>query len=240
MKLRLSLFLLLFGGLPLLASSLPGAMSEADIAQLVQAISQPSATKLLRSAEPYQDFFPGIKVGLEVSILMPQDTNTLGDGTGAIPGFIPAPRIYLAKSLFYNLEFIFSFMPTSLSNIVSTTGGILKWSFYNEKESFISGAAFAGYTGISALNGAYKGRDLEVGAYISKDYVRIRPYLGLAMLFANGTIPAVLAKTSVTTVSQNSLHAFLGMEIQLPIELTFQLDLVNLTPRGSLLLAKTF
>ncbi len=236
--LSLSIFLLLSGALS--AASLPAAMSENDIGQLVQAITIPSVTKLMRSAEPYNDLFPGFKIGLEINVLAPQNMNLLGDGTGAIPGFIPAPRIYLAKSLPANLEIIFSFMPSSLSNIVSTTGGILKWSFYNEKETFISGAAYAGVTGVSAFSGLYTGKDLEAGLYLSKDFVRIRPYLGAGLLYGDGNIPAVLASTPVTSTSQIAFHGFFGMEIELPIELGFQVDLFNVTLRGSMLIGKTF
>jgi hypothetical protein len=223
-----------------MAVSLPGSLSSGDIDQIVQLIGEGSVTKILRSAEPMKEFFPGIKLGVEFNLVVPENMQTFGDGTGSIPGFIPQPRFYLAKSLPWNFEIIFSFFPTQLANTIATWGGILKWTFYDEQRTFLSAAAYVGYTSIQAFNSNYKGSDIEVGVYASKDYVRFKPYAGLGLLFAHGSINPAYARSSIVDSSQSTLHPFLGAEFILPVDITAQFDLLNLSPRASISFGKAF
>jgi hypothetical protein len=225
---------------PAHSASLPGNLTPGDIEKITQLIGEDATTKLMRSAENYRDLFPGIKLGVEFNVLWPGNLETLGNGQGSVPSFLPQPRFHFAKSLPFNLEFIFSFFPTSLANTVSTWGGILKWTFYPEDEELLSIAGFVGYTDVQAFNLNFTGSDLELGIYASKDFVRIRPYLGVGVLFTRGTVAPALAATATNSASLTDFHPFLGMEIKLPVDLTVQLDLLHLNPRASFSIGKTF
>lgn len=220
--------------------TLSTGLSPGDIDQIVQLIGQASATKLLRSAEPMKEFFPGIKLGLEFNLISPENMQSFGNGDGSAPGLLPLPRFYVSKSLPWNFEAIFSFFPTQLANSVATWGSILKYTFYDEQHTFVSAAAYAGYTSVRAFNSNYQGSDFEVGVYASKDYVRFKPYAGLGLLFAHGAVNPLYARTSVTDSSQSTLHPFLGAEFILPVDITAQFDLLNLSPRASVSIGKAF
>ena len=123
--------------------------------------------------------------------------------------------------------------------MLTSIGCILKYTFYTERENWVSAAMYLAYTGVSAFKESYKGSDIEFGAYFSKDYVRLKPFLGAGLLFARGEVDPlyVLSKNSGW---QSTVHFFLGLEFELPINFTAQLDLMNLSPAGSILLAKRF
>ena len=58
---------------------------------------------------------------------------------------------------------------------------------------------------------------------------------------ANGTIATHLAADpTVTSGSENTLHIFAGAEIELPVNLTFQVDLFNLAVSASVFFGKKF
>lgn len=234
---RLLLFLLF--PIALNAASLPSGLVPTEIEGVVRILGFPAVTRLLRSAEAYKPW-PGIKVGGEVTISSTQDLATLGDKNGSVPQFTLLPRLYLSKGLFSELELILSTFPIRDPVGVATIGGILKWTFYQEKETWLSAAAYFGYTRVYAFHSDYVGNDVEFGIYFSKDWVRLKPFLGAAMLFAEGSVRPVLAKTAATSALQSTLHTFLGAEWEFPLNLGFQVDLMNLTPMGSLFIGKKF
>ena len=125
-------------------------------------------------------------------------------------------------------------------NVLSSMGGSLKWMAVDERESDFAGAFFAAYTSLSGFEKSYIGKNIELGALASKDFVRVRPFVGTGILFASGEVPANLAtRPAERAGSHYTVHSFLGCEIQLPITITIQIDLMNLTPIATLLIGKT-
>jgi len=238
MKIRLFVFFLVFH-FRAMGASLPGELSAVDVDRVIEILGFGGATRLLRSAEPYEAF-PGLKIGVELGFIPSKDINALGNQLGSIPTIMFPPRLYVAKGLFLDLEFIFSFFPSGIISTISSYGGILKWTFLHEAEHSISAAGYGGYTKISAFDSTYEGSDWEFGVVASKDYVRTRPFAGLGLLFASGSVPPSFAKTPKFSGSQSTIHIFLGLEVELPVNVTLQFDLMNLSPSGSLFLGKKF
>lgn len=226
----------------LFAATLSGNLSSAEVDKIIQTIGQGSATKLLRSAEPMEELFPGIKPGVEINMIFSGDLEGFGDAKGTVPGVILMPRLFIAKSLPFDLEFVFSLYPASFTGTVSSAGYLLKWSFLNERERYMAAAAYVSYTSITGFSSTYEGSSFEAGGLFSKDYVRFRPYVGLGMLFAHGQVSSALVRAgAINSAWQSTLHAFIGTEVPLQaLDLTVQLDFMNLAPRASVLLGKRF
>ena len=236
MKLLFTIFLLT--SLPLVAATLPKAMTRDEVGGVISKIGFGGATRLMRSTEAYESF-PGIKVGMEFAFLPTDELNTYGDRSGSIPSVTPAPRFYLAKGLFADTELIFNLFFPSIVDTVSTVGGILKWNFHKEEDSWFSSAAYFGYTRVNAFKGNFTGDDFELGIYASKDYVRVKPYLGSALLIAHGTVPAANAPFA-NTAWEATTRIFLGLEVEMLANLTFQVELIRFSPAASLLIAAKF
>lgn len=236
------LALLLLLAVPTYASNLSTGMNSAEVDQVVERLGQGAASKLLRSAESYRDFFPGIKISVEINTLYAKDLDGFGDSNGTVGGFIPVPRLNFAKSLILDLEWIFNYFPGATSSSISGWGSIIKWNFYKDKSMYLDGAVYIGFTKVDGANGDYAGSDYEGGFYVSRDYVKYRPYLGLGILMAKGAVSSGLVKPGANFEStQSTLHAFLGSELVLPlITLAGQLDMFNLSPRISVSIGKKF
>lgn len=222
-------------------SQLPGNLSPSDVDRVTEIVGVHSAMRMMRSAETYPSF-PGVKLGVEVFSLAERGLNNLGDGTGNLPGLNPVPRLYLAKGLFLETELVFSFFPVSDVNPVATLGVMVKHCFYQETETWLSLAFYGAVTDVEGFNSAYDGTGVEVGVVASRDYVRLKPYVGLGALAVRGEVnPSLLAAgntdndTWVTT-----LHAFIGAEIELPLNFTVQADLYNLSFGMSFFVGKKF
>lgn len=224
--------------LPAEGGSLSKGITATEFDRIVEILGYGGVTRLMRSADAYPSF-PGFKLGVEIAITPTRGINDMGDKTGSLPGVIFAPRIYMAKGLFSDLEIIFSFFSNKFLDSLTSIGSILKYTFYSERVSFVSAALFAGYTGSSGFEASWKGSDVEFGAYFSKDYTRLKPYLGASLLFAHGEIP-VDYSTTKNAGWQSTVHFFLGLEFDFPVNVTVQLDLMNLAPSGTLLLGKRF
>src|SRR5579859_5584655 len=106
----LGAFLALVNCSVLRAASFPVNLTSLEVNRITQVIGLGSATRLLRSADPYE-IFPGIKIGMEMALVPSNEINTLGNGGGSLPGINPTPRFYFAKGLFLDLDLVFSFMP---------------------------------------------------------------------------------------------------------------------------------
>lgn len=225
--------------LPAHSASLSGNLVSSEIDQLTQSIGFPSTTRLLRSSEAYPSW-PGAKIGAEIVAAGSGSIGGFGDRTGSSPALTIVPRIFLAKGLFSDLEILLAFFPAGSPTGITTMGGILKWSFYHEDNSWFTAAAFMGYTQISAFAGDFEGDDVEFGVSFSKDFVRIRPYLGGGVLAAKGSVKPGLAATAARSSLQTTLHLFAGVELELPVNVTFQFDLMNLTPMATFFIGKRF
>jgi hypothetical protein len=223
------------------ASSLSSSLGPSDVRRVVEIIGVPAAARLMRSAEAYESW-PGLKIGFEVLAIGERDLNLLGNGTGTLPGLSPVPRLYLSKGLFYDLELTLSFFPTSDVNPVATLGVIVKYCFYQEQSDWLSIAGFIGITDVEAFRSTYHGTDIEVGVVISKDYVRMKPYVGLGILAARGEVDTSLlaAGTTDNDAWYSTLHGFIGTEIELPLTFGAQLDLFNLSLGASFFVGKKF
>jgi hypothetical protein len=224
-------------GISLHAASLPGALSQTEVNRVTRFLAMGGATRLLRSSEAYPPW-PGLKFGVEISVLPGGNISSLGNGVNSVAGILPSPRIYLAKGIAQGLEIVGSFFPAGL-NTLSGVGGILKWNFLPENEEWVSMAAFFGVTGLNAFQGEFKGTNFELGISVSKDYVRMRPYLGAALMLAKGEIAPTLA-TANTTAALAGSHFFLGAEFELPFNFTLQADLINLDPMITAFIGKRF
>jgi hypothetical protein len=231
----------LVGPRPVQASSLAKKLSASDIRRVVEIIGLPAAARLMRSAETYPSW-PGVKIGIEVLALGERGLNDIGDRSGTLPSVNPIPRLYLSKGLFWDTELTISFFPTSDVNPVATLGVMLKHCFYQEQTDWLSLSAFVGITDIEAFRSSYHGTDFEAGLLISKDYVRLKPYVGLGVLIARGEVDRTLLDTGVADNDAwaATLHAFIGTEIELPLTFGAQLDLFNLAVGASFFVGKKF
>lgn len=223
---------------PVQGAALSKGITAAEFERLVEILGYGSVTRVMRSAEAYPSF-PGFKLGVEIAVTPTRGINEMGDQTGTLPGVILAPRVFMAKGLFSDMELIFSFFSNKFMDTLISVGSLLKYTFYSERTSFVSAAIFGGYTSSSGFENTWKGADLEFGAYFSKDYVRLKPYLGASLMFAHGEIPLENATTK-NAGWQSTIHFFLGMEFDFPINLTVQLDMMNLAPSGTLFLGRRF
>ncbi len=224
------------------ASTLPKQLNASDIGRVTEIVGIPAVARLMRSAESYESW-PGLKLGFEVLAVGERGLNNLGDNTGTMPSVNPVPRLYLSKGLFYDTEITLSFFPTSEVNPVSTLGVILKYTFYQEQaDSWLSIAGFFGVTDVEAFRSAYHGTDVEIGVILSKDYVRLKPYLGLGILAARGEVDPSLLAAGFTDNDTwlSTLHAFIGTEIELPLTFGAQIDLFNLSVGASFFVGKKF
>lgn len=224
---------------PAEGATLPGLLSPDEVGTVVSELGASGVTRLMRAADEYPQFFPGMKLGLQFDLFFPGNLDQLGAKNGSVPGFIPQPRLYLSKGLFMGLELILSFFPSSVMGTLGSTGFILKWSFYKEEERDLSVAAFAGYTSLSGFSNTYSGTTLETGFYFSKDFVRLVPYMGMAGIHASGEVPQGLASGS-NSASALVIHSFLGCEFNFPVNITAQIDLFNITPRMGIFFGKKF
>lgn len=224
---------------PARGAGLSGNLVSSEIDQLTQSIGFPSATRLLRSSEPYPSW-PGAKIGGEIVAAGSGGIGGFGDKKGSSPALTLVPRIYLAKGLFSDLEILLVILPAGSPTGITTTGGILKWTFYQEGSSWFTAAAFMGYTQVSAFDEDFQGDTVEFGVSFSKDLVRLRPYLGAGILAAKGSVKQSLAATAARSSLQTTLHLFAGAELELPVNVTFQFDLMNLTPMATLFVGKRF
>lgn len=239
MRKLLSFFLFLVTALPAHAG-LPSQLDGSDLDRIIEVVGFGGTSRLLRSAEVYESW-PGVKFGVEVALVSGRDVSGLGDGTGTISGFLPSPRIYIAKGLIYDFEIIFNFFPESDFNPVTSVGAILKHTFYQETSNWMSSAVYFGLTSLNAFSGGFTATNLEVGLLISKDYVRLKPFFGMGVLFSQGTLAANLLATNSKQSSWGStMHLSFGTEIELPISLSAQIDLFNLAFGGSILVGKSF
>lgn len=221
------------------AKGLPGSLGDADVDRVVEVVGIGGATRLLRSAEAYESW-PGMKFGFEVLMVPTRNLNSLGDGTGTLPGLLPTPRLYLAKGLFSELELILNFFPPSDVNRIATLGLLVKYTFFQEKDSWLSAAFYGAYTRIKGFEGKYKGTDIEVGMVVSKDLVRLKPYVSLGALLASGSVSPDIVSTPKTSSSFSTLHIAIGTEVDYPIHFAGQIDFWNLSLGASFFVGKKF
>jgi hypothetical protein len=234
-----SILFFLTASLPAHSASLPSGLIRAEIEQLIERVGFQSTTRLLRGAEAYPPW-PGVRFGVDVSLASQMDFSALGDKNGSEPKIYVLPRFHFVKGLWGNVEIIFSTLPITNQPGYSATGGILKWSFYREAAGWLSVSAFAGYTYVSAFRGDYTGNNFEFGLYASKDYVRLKPYLGASVLLAQGGVRPALAKTAAVSSMKGTLHVFIGIELEYPVTIAGELGLFNLNPSFSILIGKHF
>jgi len=231
--------LLAFAAVRVLAANLPGGLVPAEIDAVTQSIGFSATSRLLRSAETYPSW-PGAKLGMELAVAPSRGIGGLGNGTGSIPSAHLVPRFFIAKGLFTDIELVLSFFPMLGPTGFKSMGGFLKWSYHRESTTWLASAAYFGYTSITAYNGDYEGSNAEFGTVFSKDLVRLKPFAGGGILFAQGTVARTLAATSARSSLQATLHLFLGAELEFPVNVTFQFDLMNLVPMATLSVAKKF
>ncbi len=234
---RLALTLSLMAGISF-GETLPTGMSEADVAQATRFLAMSGTTRLLRSAEAYASW-PGIKMGVEITVVPSGRLSTLGNANGSVGGILPIPRVYFTKGWMEEFEFTLSFFPPTL-NTLTSVGGILKWAFLKESQRWMSVAGIAGITSVRAFQTEFEGINMEVGAVASKDYVRIKPYGGASLMLAQGKVTPAVALGASETGALLGLHLFLGVEFDLPFNLTVQIDRINADLSGTFFVGKKF
>lgn len=238
-SLRITSSLMILLSFRIFGSDLPSNMSAQDVSRLTGVLGPSSALRMLRSAEAFPSW-PGIKFGVEVMILPSQNIHSLGDGNGTIPQVNPVPRLYFCKGLFWDVDLVIDYLPNTLSNTISTLGIGLKWTYMNEKEAFASGAFYGGLTRIDAFDSNFLGTDFEMGVIFSRDYTRARPYLGGGLLMSAGSLVVPATRLALYDATTFAVHTFAGVEFKLPLSISLQFDIMNLSPMGSILLGISF
>lgn len=219
---------------------LPTGLSSSDIDRLVEYLGAPATTRLMRSAETYA-VFPGVRFAIEVMMLPTGDLNELGDRNGTFAPMNPTPRFSFSKGLLYGFEFQLNYFPTHVMNVLSGMGGSIKWNFIDEKEAEFSASAFGAYTSLTGFEQTYQGASRELGVVLSKDFVRVRPYLGGGLILSSAEVSSnYAAVTQEREGSFYTVHSFLGCEFELPAAIAVQMDLMNLSPSLTLLVGMSW
>ncbi len=224
-----------------LGANLPSSLRTAEVSEITRTIGFHGSTRLLRSGDVYESW-PGIKFGFEVMFIAERGINGFGDKNGTLPPFSPTPRFYLSKGLINDTELSINFFPKTEVNPITSFGGLFKYSFFQERYYWLSASLYTAFTRLIAFNNnEFSSSNFEVGAVLSRDYVRIKPYLGIGMLAARGSVKANKTSTG-SEISQweYTLHISIGSEIFLPLTLTAQLDFFNLSIGGSIFIGKSF
>lgn len=236
---RFVFLLSLLGAGQAFSARLPTSLGPDDIDTLVTRLGFGSITKAMRSAEAYPSF-PGLRIGVEICAIPAGGLDTLGAGNGSLPSLLPIPRLHLVKGLVEGGELSFSFFPAELEGTLGTYGGTLKWEIFTEAEDWIAMAGYAGYTYATGFRGSYSSGTFEMGALISRDFVRLKPYLGLALMTAKGSVAPPFTAGPPESSRRFGIHTFAGLEVELPVNFVAQLDLFNLELAGSLAVGAKF
>jgi hypothetical protein len=220
------------------AARLPRGISADDLGTLIQTLGMGNATRVMRSAEAYPTL-PGLKISLETALVPSGSLSELGNNSASLPVLIPSPKLNITKGLGRGLEASLNISTESILDTMGTVGFLGKWTYLEEKDSFATAALFLSFTKLSGFKESFKGSDFELGVLASKDFVRLKPFVGLGLLLANATV----TKTISPQVQNGTVlrpHLFLGGEIELPMNITFQIDFAGLSPSGSFSLGYQF
>jgi len=210
------------------AARLPNGLDVEAVRRLALVVGAPMSVRTLRSAETL-DVWPGIKAGVEMPLAMTNAANEVGNANGIPEAVSLLPRLFVAKGLPGQFEFSLSFAPNVSPTGNASYGATFKWQFVDEKERPFAAAAYGGFTRVDVFRGDWKSTNLEAGLLISKDYVRLRPFLGAGILSVFGEVEANLA-VGANTATAILLHTFVGAEIEYPANFTLQLDFYNTRP----------
>jgi hypothetical protein len=215
------------------AASFSTGLSKEEVGRIIREFGTGSMVRPLRSAEALPSW-PGLKAGIELTLQPTRDLNQLGSRNGTLPTFFPMPRFYIAKGLGEDAEIVLGTFPFVMINTVATYGALVKWTVRPEDENWLATAVYAGYTRMLALNNSLRAHTFETGISISKDYVRLRPYLGVAFSLSAGDIdPFYSPGADGGTVT--SFKLFAGFELEFPMSLSVQLDFIDVIPSASML-----
>lgn len=222
------------------AGRLPGALTSGDVKAITQRLAFPLATKVLRSAEALPTW-PGFKIGLEGAASFPGGVANLGDGTGVKESATFLPRFYAAKGLFAGVEAAVALAPSESPTGNGCVGASGKITWLDERDGPWSSAFYGAYTYLDLFRGDFSGHTGEFGMVWSRDFVRLRPFLGVGALYAQGTVRSGLVLPGENQTSRRpAAHAFVGLEVEYPANLTLQLDFYNEHPAASLFLGQRF
>ena len=224
---------------PVPGTTLPGGLNPAEIGRVVGVMSTGTASRLVRSAEVYP-LFPGMKLGVEIVFFPTEDVGFLGARNGSLPSLQPMPRLFLAKGVLPFLEISANFFPAAVPSLPSTVGGTVKWDLLNEREHYVEASAYGGYTVAEAYEGDFKGSAYELGVLVSRDFVAMKPFLGIGGVFGTGTVHPRLAQTQKVEGTSLNMRAFMGAEFDMPLNISCQLELTNLAPNSVSLSSAVF
>jgi hypothetical protein len=220
------------------AMKLPQGLDPSELNSLIETLGFGNTTRVMRSAEAYAKF-PGLRITLETPLVPSESLNQLGSGSASLPIFIPSPRLHISKGIGLGLELSLDLSSQEILETVATVGFLSKWTFHEEREGFVTSALFLGYTKLDGFHDTYSGNNFELGILASKDFVRLKPYIGFGILLATGKVPQyVCLKTQSGTAI--TAHFFLGTEIELPMNIAFQLDFTQTFPSASFSLGYHF
>lgn len=218
-------FFLLRAG-TLRAAQLPSLMNDADLARATAILGGANAVRLMRSAESYRSF-PGLKLGLELGFIPTHELARLGAGNGSLPDIYPAPRLFLAKGLFRGIELILGLFPFETTTSPWSLGGALKWTVQPEDEAWLAVALYGSFTSSRFFSGQLSAQAISLGLVLSKDYVRVKPYLGVGVQGIFGVAGTGIASGNASTGLIQGLQAFVGMEFELPVNLTVEVGFLD-------------
>jgi hypothetical protein len=210
------------------AARLPNGLDEEAVRRIALVVGAPMSARTMRSAETLATW-PGIKAGVEMPMALTNASNEVGNGNGIPEAVSLVPRIFLAKGLPWGIELGLSLAPAVSPTGNATFGGTVKVQFADERDGFVSAAAYGGFTRVDAFRGDWRSNNFEAGVIASKDYVRVRPFVGAGALAVFGEVEATLAVAS-PRASTLLVHTFLGAEIEYPANFTLQVDFYNTRP----------
>jgi hypothetical protein len=221
-------------------AGLPTGLSDNDVDRLVEYLGPPATTRFMRSAESYE-VFPGVRFAVEIAFVPTREVNDLGDRNGTLAALNPTPKLSFSKGLLGGFEIQANYFPQNIINVVSGFGGGLKWTYFDERQDWFSGAFYGAFTRLSGFEQTYSGSNYEGGFVVSKDFVRMRPYLGMGVVLSTGEVPSNYAKRPAEREGfYSTFHSFLGCEILLPVTIAVELDMMNLSPMFTALVGKSF
>ncbi len=235
---KLLFFIIALISQPIFAIKLPVGLTKTELKTLIETLAFGNVTRVMRSAEAYP-IFPGVKISFETTLVHSGNLNDLGNGSASFPIVIPSPRLNITKGLGMGLETAINLSSQEVLQTMATLGFLGKWTYLEERDSFATSAVFINYTRLNGFNDSFSGDEFEIGVMASKDFVRLKPYIGLGLLFATATVSKTVSPLEQSG-SSLAPHLLIGTEIELPMNIAFQIDFTQQVPSGSFSLGYRF
>ena len=180
----------------------------------------------------------GMDVGIESTLIPRGKLLRMADGQGVVPRIIPVPRLWMAWEFPQDFEASFNFGPGWLFDGISTYGGALQWTFYNDQAAV---SMLGAYTYANAF-GDLKSHSFDFAMQASKDLDMWQPYVGLGLInsYAKASVKRTAPGNKRGYYDVVAIHGYVGFLTRLPAKVGFQFDFMNTQPSFAFLLAHEF